>query len=301
MTDRPKDTDEGRPIETRAEDGWRLAMTAFDPPREPDDGVGHGAEEGALILVLPAYGAPARPYRHMAAHLARAGHAVVTADPRGSGASGPLPRPGVDFGVDDIVKRDLPAIVERARAEFPGRPLAAVGHSIGGHYALFHEAFAPGSLRAVVLLTTAYLHVANYPAFARVLYTGFGLIGRVLGYVPGQHLGWGAPLPRQLTIDWAGWGLTGRYRGTDGADWMGPLARVSVPVLSVSFTDDTRLAPRKPVDALRAIVPAAHWERWHLEPVELEVDQCGHMEHLRGTPALWDRLDGWIRARLAEP
>lgn len=291
MTREPRDDDEGRPIETAADDGWRLALTAFDPAE--------AEEAGALIVVLPAYGTPARPYRHMAAHMARRGHAVVTADPRGSGASGPLPRRGVDFGVDDIVKRDVPAIVARAQAEFPGRPLVMIGHSIGGHYALFHEAFAPGSVRAIVMLTTAYLHVANYPPFARLLYGGFAAIGRVLGYVPGQHLGWGAPLPRQLTIDWAGWGLTGRYRGTDGGDWMGPLAGVGVPVLSISFSDDARLAPRKPVDAMRDVLPRAQWDRWHLCPDDLDVAQCGHLEHLRGTPVLWDRIDGWLRARLA--
>lgn len=68
-------------------------------------------------------------YRHVARALNAAGWNVVGCDHRGHGRS-PGPRGLIQH--DDDYLHDLAAVVDAARAAFPGQRLVLVGHSLGG-------------------------------------------------------------------------------------------------------------------------------------------------------------------------
>jgi predicted alpha/beta hydrolase len=284
-------SDRGQRHTVTTADGWELAVNAFDPPGGGDPG-------RPLVLVFPAMGAPARIYQGLAAHLAGRGSPSVTVDPRGVGSSTPRPSRAVDYGIDDHIEEDWPAAVAWARERYPGRPLALVGHSLGGHLSAFYAGLNPGEVAALVLLTASHVHHRNwgFPAGFGALATfqAMALCARALGYFPGQRLGWGMPIARQVILDWARWGASGRFWGTAGGDLDAALARVEAPTLAVSFSDDRRFGPKRAVDRFAAMLVSAPVTRWHLTPRELGRDRVGHFGHLRELPELWDRIDLWL-------
>ncbi|MCP4655467.1 MAG: alpha/beta fold hydrolase [bacterium] len=280
-----------------AADGRRLVVSLFQPPAEGSDGV--------VILIFPAMGAPVRAYRRMADHLSARGHVVITADPRGVGASEPPPRRGLDYGVDVHLDLDWPAFFGWARERYSERPLVALGHSLGGQLSGLYAGLCPGELRALVLLTTGHVDHRNWgfpmAAGALAVYAGFAALARLLGYLPGHRLGWGSVVARQVVLDWARWGISGRFAGSDGRDFAPLLARVSIPVLSISFSDDRFLGPKRAVDDFCARMPGAEVTRWHLRPADIRLRRAGHFHHLKQGRMVWDRIDKWIREEIPSP
>ncbi len=271
-------------------DGRELAATAFAPATDDPS--------RPTILIFPAMGAPARIYHGLAAHMAARGSPAAAIDPRGCGDSRPRPARGVDNGVDEFLRHDWPAAVSWAREREPDRPLVLIGHSFGGHLSAIYAGLNPGQAQALVLLTTSHVHYRKWGNLrGPLVWTNFALfilIARVMGYLPGHRLGWGSAIARQVILDWAGWGMSGRYRGSDGQDLDEALARVAAPVLSISFSDDTKFGPKDAVDGFCAKLSGAPLTRWHLAPGELGRDRIGHFGHLRDTATLWDRIDAWL-------
>lgn len=283
-------TAEGIGLRVTTGDGVELAVTLFD--------VAGGEPSRPILLIFPAMGAPAKAYFELAAELAAKGYPTIAVDPRGSGASPPRPSRRVDYGVDAHLDHDWPAVIAWARGRHAGRPLVLIGHSFGGHLSSIYAGLNPGQAQALVLLATSDLHYRNW-GFPRGLgvwlnFALFALIARALGYLPGHRLGWGGPIARQVVLDWAGWGLKGRYRGSRGQDLGAALERVAVPVLAISFSDDTILGPRRAIDGFCANLSTAPITRWHLAPGEIGREHVGHFGHLKDGGILWDRVDRWL-------
>jgi predicted alpha/beta hydrolase len=269
-------------------DGWPLALRHFAPAVE--DG-----KVSSILVILPAMGAHSGIYARLAAHLAAQGHPVIAADPRGMGASGPAPKRGIDYGVTEHIEWDIPAILDWARDRYPGRPIVLGGHSLGGHLGAMFAAANPGQVQGLFLLTVSHVHYKNFSPLSLLLFGGFSAAARTLGYLPGHRIGWGSPIARGVVLDWAGWALTGRWRDSRGTDF-GPLfGYVDLPMLSISFSDDTILSPKHAADRFTEFFPAAKLERWHFSPDDLAIDKAGHFDHLRGCPVLWDRIGDWLR------
>jgi predicted alpha/beta hydrolase len=283
-------TQDGTSFAVATEDGAELAVTAFEAA-----GGGHSRP---ALLIFPAMGAPAKAYFGFAAHMAAKGYPTIAVDPRGSGASPPRPSRREDYGVDAHLDHDWPAVIAWARGRHGERALVLIGHSFGGHLSSLYAGLNPGQAQALVLLATSDLNYRNW-GFPRALvvrlnFAIFALIARLLGYLPGHRLGWGAPIARQVILDWADWGLTARYRGSQGQDLGAALDRIEAPVLAISFHDDTRLGPKRAIDGFCARLSAAAITRWHLAPGDIGRVRVGHFGHLKESEQLWDRLDAWL-------
>ncbi|MCA9680804.1 MAG: alpha/beta fold hydrolase, partial [Myxococcales bacterium] len=116
-----------------AGDGWLLRVwdywtgSASSRPGEGPRGVvilGH-----AMLADSRTLARPDRP--SLASVLVEAGFRVLVPDLRGHGQSGPCPRDGGDWVLDDIVE-DIGVYVDLARSLEPQRPIALVGHSLFG-------------------------------------------------------------------------------------------------------------------------------------------------------------------------
>ncbi len=270
------------------DDGWSLGVRCFEPAE-----TGNTAEAPALIL-LPAMGAHGGIYLRMAAHLAGKGHPVAVTDPRGVGISEPAPKRGIDYGVSEHAERDIPAVLDWIRARHPGRRVVLGGHSLGGHLSAIYAARNAGSVDGLVFLTVSHVHYRNFSPLSLLVFAGFSGLSRLMGYLPGHRIGWGSPIARQVVLDWAGWGISGRWRDSRGEDMIPLFADLDLPLLSISFADDLRLSPKIAVDRFAELFPAADVHRWHLSPEELDVAKAGHFDHLRGCPVLWDRISNWL-------
>jgi lysophospholipase len=94
-------------------------------------------------------------YGELVAHLVAAGYAVYSLDHRGHGQSS-----GGRANIDrfEYVLADLDRLFAQARAEWPGRPVTLIGHSMGGAiafaYALRHQDGLHGLVLSAPLLGT---------------------------------------------------------------------------------------------------------------------------------------------------
>jgi predicted alpha/beta hydrolase len=119
-------------IEIHTQDGVALRGVVDDPP----EGV---ALVGTCVLAHPmfarrtSFGRRDRP--GLANALAVRGFRTIAFDFRGHGDS-VLPLRLAQWGYDDLVRFDLPAVVSAARSRSNGLPVIVVGHSLGGHVAL---------------------------------------------------------------------------------------------------------------------------------------------------------------------
>jgi len=270
-------------------DGWSLKANRFQLPT---------GTPKAIILVMPAMGSHSRPARFMASAFAKLGNLVVTLDPRGHGQSKPHPKRGIDYGFDHFLHLDMPAVIAVLKDQHPQLPIFIIGHSLGGHLAAIFAAENPGLIDGVITLTSAHLHSKIIGRPALLLFAAFSIMAKLLGYLPGQHFGWGTPIARQQVMDWAKWGITGVLRGSDGRNLEPALAASTTPTLCIGFTDDKRLAPPKSTIAFSKLMDDRLTTHWKIDPSDVGAEILGHFDHLRTGAVVWTRMDAWINDRL---
>lgn len=278
---------ESKSIRVTTKDNWTLVANKFSPPDV-------SAKPKAVLIIFPAMGAHARPYRFMASALAKAGNIVLTVDPRGHGESLPHPRRGIDYGYDEILQQDIPAILRNVAESYPSLPVFLIGHSLGGHLVSAFVAENPNSVSGVITLTSTQLYYKYLGRPSLVIFITFAILSKLFGYLPGQHIGWGAPIAHRQVMDWVKWGIKGTFCGSDGRNLEPLLKKTPTPNLCIGFTDDKRLATPKGVAAFAQLLPEDKTTYWSLSPADMGVRALGHFEHLRTGAKLWPRLDDWI-------
>jgi predicted alpha/beta hydrolase len=231
-------------LEIRTEDGVALRAVLDDPP----DGV---VLRGTCVLAHAMFGRKTefghRERAGLAQTYAAAGWRTIAFDFRGHGDSA-LPRAAREWGYDDLVRRDLPAVVACARDRGEGRPVVVVGHSLGGDVAL--AAQGTGRMAAdalVVIAASVWLRAFERSklrwAAKRALALGMQEAAERFGRLPARALRLGSDdASARFVGDLVGFMRDERWRSEDGTDdYLASLARVTVPVCAVASTGD-RLA-----------------------------------------------------------
>ena len=115
-----------------------------------------------------------------------------------------------------------------------------------------------------------------------------------LGYFPGTWFRFGGREARRLVRDWSRQGRTGQYR-IEGSerDYETLLARLRVPVLAVSFTDDS-YCPQRAVEHLLDKMPNAATSHQHLASADLGSSTLGHFGWVRQADRLAPRILDWL-------
>jgi predicted alpha/beta hydrolase len=256
----------------------------------------------AAVLLHPATAVTQGYYEPFARWLAGLGLHVLTYDYRGTGASrGPSLHASTVTMADWMIE-DVGAVTHWAAQRFPGLPLLAVGHSVGGHaIALSDDTEA---LRAAVL-------VASHAGTSRLI-RGFGerlrvrFVMRVLapvlctlfGYMPGRRIGLGEDLPAPVMRQWSRWTRLPRYFFDDPAMHAERrMRRQRLPLLVLGFDDDPWANP----DAIGMLVGPlvnASVERRQVSPRDAGVPAIGHMGFFRKRCAavLWPQIGSWLLA-----
>jgi pimeloyl-ACP methyl ester carboxylesterase len=249
--------------------------------------------------------------RGLVSSLAARGIACVVADLRGHGHSGPRAGEGGDWGYDDLVEHDVPALVGFARARFPSLPLACVGHSLFGHVALAHLARHPDAdIDALVLLA---VNVAN-PSWSqrsvdalqrRAGVELMGLLTRAFGHLPARSFRYGSDdEPRGYVRDFVRNARARRWRARDGFDYWDALARIERPLLAIVGAGDRFMSPPSDARALTERVPGAHFHVFGRRSVlpfgEAWPDHMGLVLDERARPA-WDQAAEFIRSIRRSP
>lgn len=259
----------------------------------------------AVVLLHPATAVVQEFYFAFASYLSELGLTVVTYDYRGTGRSRPAHLRDCHVSMHDWMEDDVGAVTRWAASRYPGTPLLAVGHSIGGHaIALSSET---SSLRAAVLVAShagvtrtvkGPLERARVWCVMRILTP---VLCRLFGYMPGRRLGLGEDLPSGVMQQWSRWTRLPNYFYDDPAmDARRRAARVTIPLLVLSFDDDPWANPVA-VGLLLAPLVNATIDRQQIKPADAGVPAIGHMGFFRKRSAatMWPRAGNWLLAHCA--
>lgn len=255
-----------------------------------------------VIVILPAMGAEARFYVPVVRALHRAGLSVVTTDLRGHGECLPPVTRSSRFGYREIVESDLAAVFAAVACRFPAAPVVALGHSLGGQLVLLHLArrYAvaddPGICGVILLAAGSAWHrgFEGWRSPRNLICSQlFALTAGLVGYWPGDRLGFGGQESRGVMRDWARQVRTGRYRLSGATDYESALREVHLPVLVVDVEDDD-LAPPGAVSHLCAKIPNARIIRRCYARADADGNHLGHFRWVRYHQGLVPMLNAWI-------
>lgn len=282
-------------IEFTAADGCRLHGSLQRPAAAPR----------AAVVIHPATGVPERLYLPFARFLAGQGYATLSYDYRGIGRSAPPSLRGFSARMRDWMEQDAGAAVEAMAERFPGLPILAVGHSVGGHALGISD--STRQLRAAALIASHAGYIGSVRGWrerwrvrAMLLHLG-PLLVRGFGYLPWRRLGLGEDLPGGVAREWVGWCRRPGYFFDD------PTLRARqrfgdkrLPLLVLGFADDPWANPRA-IDALVRHFGNCTIERRMVAPAELGVPAIGHMGFFRSrfSDSLWPQLSAWLDGQLA--
>jgi len=228
-------------LEIHAAGGVVLRGVVDDPPE--------GTELRGTCLLAHAMFANKREFGRrdrpgLAAAVAAAGYRTIAFDFRGHGDSGG----GDDWGYDDLVRVDLPAVAECARARGEDLPVLVLGHSLGAHVALAAQGTGRMSVDGIIAVAGNVWARELEPsslrwAAKRAVVEGMLQAVARTGRLPARAMRIGSEdASARYVRDLARPALEGGWRSADGADdYFASLRRVNVPVCAVSSVGDRLL------------------------------------------------------------
>lgn len=267
------------------DDGAEVRATSFAPQRAY-----------ATVVCLPALGVPASYYEPLAKALVSRNLAAVTADLRGLGLSSVRPRRGVDFGYRRLVD-DAAVVVSEVRQHL-ARPVYLLGHSLGGHIGAILAGTRPNALDGLLLVACGTPYWRRFALSTGLSVLGLAyttrVLGTLLGYVPGRHIGFGGIEAAHLMREWGRLARRGRFE-VSGIDAEAALAAVDVPTLVVSVEGDW-MAPESAVGHLAGKLARTSVERARVTADGTDPRALDHFKWARYPDAVADVVARWLEA-----
>ena len=225
-------------IEIHTEDGSVLRADVREPPRRTKTA-------GVAVLAHAMFARKSEFEKGLSRFLAERGWRTIAFDFRGHGDSGAGAAEGGTWTYDDLVMRDLPAVVACARARAKRGKVVVVGHSLGGHVAVASQGIGMLDADAIVGFGANVWMRRHEPSLVR-----WGIKRAMLavveeacrrnGYFPVRALKLGSD-------DESGayfaalcrFARTGAWCSDDGAhDYASAAGNVKIPVLSIASDGD---------------------------------------------------------------
>ncbi len=250
----------------------------------------------AAVVLNCATGVPQEYYRHFAAWLAEdRGMACLTWDYRDFGASASGAMKESRATMAQWALEDQPAARAEMRRQCPGVPLWVVGHSLGAMMLPLQDGIE--DIERVIGVATGLVchrdHPWPYQVLARLFWFGHTpVLTRMLGYLPGKAVGFGADLPAGVYWDWRRWCTReSSYLPETGdslprPDW----ARSGAPVVLHAFGDDEMMPPLCSERLARVYGEDFAECRVH-DPAEFGLSSVGHLgAFARANAPVWPEL-----------
>lgn len=252
----------------------------------------------SVIVVLPAMGVPASYYEPLAHALNNEGMHCVLADWRGHGSSKQRASRNSNFDYHTLVNTDIHAVISWTRQQFPQLPLITLGHSLGGQLSLLYAATHPRNIDGAILVASGsvYFRAYPFPHDIKVFFATqfFLLVSKLVGYFPGNKLGFGGREARGVISDWAYQARRSKYRlGKCIDDVEAQLVTMSLPVLGISIENDI-MAPPGALAHLTGKLANATVTRRHLAKHPAHPEAADHFRWAREPVFVMDALLPWL-------
>jgi predicted alpha/beta hydrolase len=215
------------------------------------------------------------------------------------GDSAPATLKGFEADILTWARQDTAAALAHAHARATGRPVVWIGHSLGGQIL----AMTPGneSLSAAITIASGvgYWRENAYPLrrYSWWLWHVIAPVATALcGYFPGRRLRMVGDLPKGVIEQWSRWCRHPDYAvGVEGGPMRELYRRPTLPLLSMSFTDDEYMSESN-VNVLHGFYVNARREMRRIAPAELGVRRIGHFGCFRADlgERLWPAMMDWV-------
>jgi predicted alpha/beta hydrolase len=194
------------------------------------------------LILLPAMGVRATFYNKFANNLSSLGFNVITADWRGQGYSSVRASRTTNFGYKEYIK-DIKELFDYTNIWFPDTKKIIVGHSLGGQIGSLIASRYSNLLSGLILITSCNVYYKGWKNWsANKVYIAakiFYPISKIIGFFPGNIIGFGGKEARYVMKDWSNNGLNGTYKiANSNFDYEIALKKLRLPVLSISIEND---------------------------------------------------------------
>lgn len=236
----------------------------------------------------------------LAQYLADRGHDAWVAELRGRRPPDPS-QPARDWGFDDWIVRDAPALLRAIQDATDAPRVLWVGHSAGAVIGLGCAARAPSFADRLAGLLMIAAPAPHAPGPIHLAASGLGhLVGRAMGRFPARALRIG-PVDERPGIlrEWFGWNSTGRWTSRDGFDYVAGARNMRAPVFAIAGGADLLAPPsscRRLLDAVgsgdRDMMVCSRSEGFSRNYThnQLVISPAARQE-------VWPRLARWIAER----
>lgn len=253
-------------------------------------------DDAPSVVVFPALGTPARPYRRVAEALRLRGLHCLVADWRGLASSSVRAARGIDWSYLDLIDGEAEAMLALQRTLLPASRPHVLGHSLGGQVALLHAARHPHRRPdSVLLVSSASPYFRGYPFPGSVAVYLFACLtaaaSTTLGVFPGDRLRFGGRQGASLMREWSRFARSGRVPTLGSAGWDAEIALADCTIdIHALCPRGDRFAPEPAVRGLAAKVSGDH----RFDPLDALSDGSApaHFGWLRDPDGVADWVSG---------
>ena len=181
---------------------------------------------------------------------------------------------------------------------FPNTQKIIVGHSLGGQIGSLFAAQFPNAINGLILITSCSVHYKGWNKWAslklRFAGTMFNSISKIIGYFPGNKIGFAGKESRTVIKDWSYNVRNGEYRlANSDYDYEKALKRLNKPVISISIKNDY-LASRKAVENLyNKFSTESDIYHLHLTPEETGISPLNHFTWAKKPEYFSEIIEKW--------
>ncbi len=169
-----------------------------------------------IVLILPAMGAPTRLYKRLYEGILQADLGVAIMNLRGEGLlkKEQLVSNG-NFGYVELLK-DIDDVIAFITHKYPNKSIVTIGHSLGGQLGCLYSCHENSDVLASTVIAGGNVGYYSWTGMARLktffVTQFFGIISMLIGWFPGEKIGFGGNQPKNIMIDWSRNARTGIYK-----------------------------------------------------------------------------------------
>ncbi len=201
-----------------------------------------GAKE--TLVFLPALGVRASYYKGFIEETAnKLGLRVLTVDWRGHGSSSLRPAKDVDFGYQQLLD-DMDELLSWIEEQYPDQPISLGGHSLGGQLSCLFYGRYSDRVKQLLIIASCSVYYKGWSGIGklRVWMVGkvFYGIARLVGYFPGEQVGFGGREAKGVMKDWGHNATSGKYELAGSSFHYDDAMQQAQPkILAINYKPDT--------------------------------------------------------------